>query len=259
MILIKKANNPLIAVEFLVKGLKLLPDPKLRSLIIIPILINIVLYSIALALGYYYVEELINQFIPNWLQWLNWILLPLFFILFFVVSFFSFTVLANLIASPFYGVLSARTQALISGEVQVIEQPVAQVMAGELKRVLYIVMRILPLLILFIIPVVNIIAPIIFALFSAWCLAMEFMAYPLENEGLLFVEQKELLKTARIGILSFGGITMLGLTLPVLNIIIGPAAVIGATIYLYEMREKPLEESQEEESEEESQDVQVQE
>ena len=56
MILIKKANNPLVAVEFLLKGLKLLPNPRLRSLIIIPIVINLVLYSVALALGYYYVE-----------------------------------------------------------------------------------------------------------------------------------------------------------------------------------------------------------
>ncbi len=249
MIFIKKANNPLLAVEFLVKGLKLLPDPKLRSLIIIPILINIVLYSIALILGYYYVDSLINQFIPDWLHWLNWILWPLFFILFFVASFFSFTVLANLIASPFYGVLAARTQAIISGEAQVIEQPITHVLIGELKRVLYILMRMLPLLILFAIPGVNIIAPVIFAVFSAWCLAMEFMAYPLENEGLLFVEQKELLKTARLGMLSFGGITMLCLTLPVINIIVGPAAVIGATIYLYEMREKRKEESDNEESE----------
>jgi CysZ protein len=244
MILIKKANNPLIAVGFLGKGLKLLTNPRLRSLIIIPILINIVLYSIALALGYYYVGELITQFIPDWLHWLNWILWPLFFIIFFVVSFFSFTVLANLIAAPFYGLLAARTQALISGDAQVVEQPLVQVMVGELKRVLYILIRFLPLLVLLVIPVVNIVAPFVFTLFSAWCLAMEFMAYPLENEGLLFVEQKELLKTARLGILGFGGITMLGLTLPVLNIIVGPAAVIGATLYLYEMREKPEEEQE---------------
>jgi CysZ protein len=251
MILIKKANNPLIALGFLGKGLKLLSDPKLRTFIIIPILINLVLYSIALALGYYYVEELITQFIPSWLQWLNWILLPLFFIIFFVLSFFSFTVLANLIASPFYGLLAARTQAIISGDAQVVEQPLAQVMVGELKRVGYIITRLLPLLILFFIPVINVIASFVLAIFGAWCLAMEYMAYPLENEGLLFVEQKELLKTVRLGALSFGGTTMLGLTLPVINIVVGPAAVIGATIYLYEMREKPPE-AEEEDSPDES-------
>jgi CysZ protein len=146
-----------------------------------------------------------------------------------------------LIASPFYGLLAARTQSIISGEVQIVEQPIAQVLVAELKRMLYIITRMLPLLVLFLIPVVNVVASFVLAVFGAWCLAMEYMAYPLENEGLLFVEQKELLKSRRLGMLSFGGLTMLGLTLPVLNIIIAPAAVIGATLYLYEMREKPEE------------------
>jgi len=238
MILLKKANNPLIAVGFLLKGVKLLTNPTLRSFVIIPILINMVLYSIVLALGYYYVDELITSAIPSWLHWLNWILWPLFFISFFVLSFFSFTVLANLIASPFYGLLAARTQSLISGEVQVVEQSISQVLIAESKRVLYIITRMLPLLVLFLIPVINVIASFVLAIFGAWCLAMEYMAYPLENEGLLFAEQKELLKSVRLGALSFGGLTMLGLTLPLLNIIIAPAAVIGATLYLHEMREK---------------------
>lgn len=239
MILLKKANNPLIAVGFLLRGMKLLSHPTLRTFIIIPILINIVLYSVVLALGYYYVDELITQAIPDWLHWLNWILWPLFFISFFVLSFFSFTVLANLIASPFYGLLAARTQSLISGQAQIVEQPLSQVLIAESKRVFYILTRILPLLVLFLIPVINVIASFVLAIFGAWCLAMEYMAYPLENQGLLFAEQKDLLKSVRLGALSFGGLTMLGLTLPVLNIIIAPAAVIGATLYLHEMREKP--------------------
>jgi len=242
MILTKKANNPLIAIGFLFKGMKLLTNPTLRSFIIIPIFINIVLYSVALALGYYYVNELITQAIPDWLHWLNWILWPLFFIGFFVLSFFSFTILANLIASPFYGLLAARTQALISGDVEIVEQPLSQVLIAESKRLLYIITRMLPLLVLFFIPVINVLASFVLAVFGAWCLAMEYMAYPLENEGLLFTEQKEVLKSTRLGVLSFGGVTMLGLTLPVLNIIIAPAAVIGATLYLHELREKLPEE-----------------
>jgi CysZ protein len=53
----------------------------------------------------------------------------------------------------------------------------------------------------------------------------------------LFDEQKRLAKEIRFGALSFGGLTMLGLTLPVVNIIIAPAAVIGATCYLYDIKE----------------------
>ena len=237
MLLINRANNPFIAAGFLYRGMKLLTNPQLRLFILIPILINIVLYGAALALGYYYVDRLIAQFIPASLQWLSWILWPLFFISFFVAGFFTFTVLANLIAAPFYGILSAKTLAVISGKAHIAEQPVLRVIAAELKRALYIMIRMLPLLVMFFIPVINIIASFALSLFGAWCLAMEFMAYPLENEGLLFADQKRLLKTVWLGALSFGAVTMIGLTLPVLNIIIGPAAVIGSTMYVHEMRE----------------------
>ena len=130
---------------------------------------------------------------------------------------------------------------MISGRAQVVEQPLLRVIAAELKRALYIMTRMLPLFVLFFIPVVNIIASFALSLFGAWCLAMEFMAYPLENEGLLFADQKRLLKTKWLGALSFGAVTMIGLTVPVLNIIIGPAAVIGSTMYVHEMQEKQVE------------------
>jgi len=238
MHLVSRSNNPLVAAGFLLRGIKLLANPRLRLFIVVPVFINIVLYGAALVLGYYYVDIFIAQVIPASLQWLRWILWPLFFISFFIAGFFTFTIVANLIASPFYGMLSARTLAVVSGNAHIVEQPLTRVIAAELKRMLYIMTRTLPLLVLFLIPVVNIIASFALSMFGAWCLAMEFMAYPLENEGLLFVDQKRLLKTVRLGALSFGAAAMIGLTVPVLNIIIGPAAVIGATVYVHEMRQK---------------------
>ncbi len=238
MIFAKKGNNPIVAIGYFFKGLKLLTSPVLRSFLIVPILINLVLYGAALTLGYYYMTDLINSFIPNWLQWLEWLLWPLFFICFFIAGFFTFTVMANIIAAPFYGKLAAKTLAVITGQAGTTEeQPLAKVMAAELKRVAYLATRAVPLLILFIIPGINVIAPFLWALFGAWGMALEYMAYPLENEGVLFSEQKQLAKDMRLGALSFGGLTMMGLTLPVLNIIVAPAAVIGATIYVYEVKD----------------------
>ncbi|MGZ8191901.1 MAG: sulfate transporter CysZ [Methylococcaceae bacterium] len=237
MIFDKKGNNPVLTVSYLFKGLQLLGSPELRKFILIPILINVVLYSVALALGYFYVDELIKQFIPGWLQWLDWILWPLFFISFFIAGFFTFTVLANLLAAPFYGKLSSKTLAIITGQaVAGAEQPIAKVMTAELNRALYFVTRALPLLILSIIPGLNVIAPFLWALFGAWGMALEYMAYPLENAGLLFSEQKQLLKSVRLGALSFGGLAVMGLTIPVFNLIVAPAAVIGATIYFNEVK-----------------------
>jgi CysZ protein len=236
MLFDKKGNNPALAIGYLFKGLALLTSAPLRSFIIIPVLINVVLYSAALILGYYYVADLINQFIPSWLHWLNWLLWPLFFISFFIAGFFTFTVLANLLAAPFYGKLSAKTAAIINGQTgAAAEQPLIQVLSAEIKRAGYLLRLALPLLILSIIPGINVIAPFLWALFGAWGMALEYMAYPLENAGVLFTEQKQLVKSIRWGALSFGGIAAMGLAIPILNIIVAPAAVIGATVYVNDM------------------------
>ncbi|MFI3119880.1 MAG: sulfate transporter CysZ [Methylococcaceae bacterium] len=233
----KRGNNPVLAVGFLFKGLKLLARPELRKFIIIPMLINVVLYSVALSLGYFYISDLIAQFIPGWLQWLSWVLWPLFFISFFIGGFFTFTVVANLLAAPFYGKLSAKTLAMVSDQAfATAEQPLPKVLLAETKRIGYLGSRALPLLILSIIPGLNVIAPFLWALFGAWGMALEYLAYPLENQGVLFSEQKALVKSVRLGALSFGGLAVLGLTVPVLNIIVAPAAVIGATLYFHEIK-----------------------
>jgi CysZ protein len=147
--------------------------------------------------------------------------------------------LANLIASPFYSQLSAKTIELISGQANTIEeQALSKVIWSEITRLTYLVSRMLPLLLLFIIPGINLIAPFVWALFGAWGIGLEFMAYPLENQGLLFKQQKLDAKSRRIGVLSFGGLTVVGLSIPVINLIVAPAAVIGATVYFYGLSEK---------------------
>jgi len=235
----EKSTSPVHAVNCLLKGLKLLAKAELRKYLLIPVLINVVLYSIAISLGYVYIADLITEFIPSWLSWLEWLIWPLFFISFSIIGFFTFTILANLIAAPFYSQLSIKTLELISGEKSTAaEQKVSQVLWAELGRMGYLVSRMIPLSILFIIPGINLIAPFLWALFGAWGIGLEFMAYPLENKGLLFAQQKEQAKTRRLSVLSFGGLTVLGLSIPVLNIVVAPAAVIGATVYFYSLNEE---------------------
>lgn len=236
----KKAGvNPLLAVQSLLKGASLLGHKKLRKYILVPITINLLLFSGMLYLGYHYVGVLIAQFIPGWLQWLDWLIYPLFFISFFMAGFFTFTLIANLIASPFYGGLAAKTLHVLhdqEGEIQ--EQPLLSVIGSELKRMGYLLSRAIPIVIISIIPGVNLIAPVLWGLFGAWGISMEYFAYTLENEGVLFSEQRQALKSIRIGALSFGGIVLLGLMIPLLNIVIPPIAVISATLYRQKLRVK---------------------
>ena len=201
-----KGNNPAYALNCFIQGLKLLNRAELRKYLLIPVLINFVLYSVVFALGYYYISDLITQSIPGWLSWMEWIIWPLFFISFSIVGFFTFTIIANLIASPFYSQLAAKTLDVITEQTNNIEeQPVNQVILAEIKRAVYLISRMLPLLILFIIPMINLIAPFLWVLFGAWGMGLEFMAYPLENQGQLFAQQKEEAKARRIGVLTFGG------------------------------------------------------
>ena len=245
MLKLKNGNNPVFALGCLVQGIKLLNHPQLRKYLLIPLLINTVLYSGAFVLGYHSVSALIHEFIPDWLTWLNWILWPLFFVSFLVVGFFTFTLFANLIAAPYYSKLSTKALQIVLGQdVPIVEQAWDKVFIGELKRIGYLSIRILPLLLLFVIPVVNLIAPVLWALFAAWGIAMEYMAYPLESRGLAFPEQKQFLQQSRWGALSFGGVIGLALTLPLVNLLIGQAAVIGATIYVHRLSQNPTDTEQ---------------
>ena len=238
MLNLTRGNNPLFALGCLWQGIKMLGHPELRKYLLIPLFINTVLYTGAFVLGYHSVSALIHQFIPDWLSWLNWILWPLFFLSFLVIGFFTFTLFANLIAAPYYSRLAAKTLQILSGQpVSKADLPWDKVFFGELRRIGYLLLRVLPLLLLFLIPVLNLLAPLLWAAFAAWGLAMEFLAYPLEERGLVFAEQKQFMQQARWGVLSFGGLTGLGLTLPIVNLLIGQAAVIGATIYVQRLLE----------------------
>jgi CysZ protein len=221
------------ASSYLFKGLKLLSTPALRPFVLMPLLINLVLYSVAFVLGYLYLNHIVAQLIPTWLHWLTWLIYPLFFISFCAIGFFTFSLLANLISAPFYAKLAAKTLVVIGASpAQRFEPSAKQVWQAELKRLRYSMTHTLPLLILFVIPVVNLIAPILWLGFSAWCVALEYFAYSQENRGVLFFEQQAHLKTMKLSALSFGSLVTLGQALPFINIVIAPAAVIAATLYV---------------------------
>ena len=232
-----KKDNPVLAVHCFIRSLGLLGHPDLRRYLIVPVVVNLLLYSLAFILSYQYLSGWINDIIPGWLMWLEWLIWPLFFLCYLLATFFSFTLMANLIASPFYSKLALKTLQVISEQPPALtEPPIMQVLLSELKRIFYLVSRMLPLLLLFIIPGLNLIAPLLWALFGAWGMGLEYLAYPMENQGVLFSELRTQAKTTRLSVLTLGGLTLGGLSLPIINLIIAPAAVIAATLYQYEQQ-----------------------
>ena len=253
----KDSNNPVIGFGYVVRGLKLIRVPGLRRFVLIPLLINILIFSAMLWFGIGQFEGFMNDYLPagapswlpewGWLQttftwivepfrWLLWILFALAFLL---ILIYGFTLIANIIGAPFNDLLSARVEQHLTGKQP--EEAHASVLAAiwpsvlsELQKAGYFLTRGLPLLILFIIPGINVIAPLVWGFYSAWVLANEYAEYPMGLHGILFREQRLFLKKRRLSTYGFGGGVMLMTVVPVLNFIAMPTAVAGATAWWVE-------------------------
>ena len=97
------------------RGFQLIRQPGVRIFVVIPLLINIALFSLGITLLVWGVERAMDAFLPAWLDWLRVILWPIFVAAFLLVVFYGFAVLANLIASPFNGFLAAAVERHLRG------------------------------------------------------------------------------------------------------------------------------------------------
>lgn len=229
-------------------GLRWLPKAGLRSFVILPLLINIALFGAGIWWGAGQLERLdqaIQRGLPGWLAWLHWLIWPLFVLTALVVVFYAFTVVANVIAGPFNGLLAARVEKLaVPGsappcpDAEPIWKELLLSPLRELNKLFYFIGWAIPLLLLSFVPVINVAAPILWALFAAWMLALEYADYPLGQRGLSFRDQRRLLRRYWPLTLGFGGMTLALTLIPGLNFLAMPAAVIGATLMW--VREAPI-------------------
>ncbi len=222
----------------LLAGFRLLSKAGVRLYVIIPLMLNSLLFSAVIILGARRLSEMINWLTSNWtwMEWLSWLLWPLFALITLTIVFFCFSIIANLIAAPFNSFLSAAVARHLSGTNS--EQNIGlSALAGELLaafkseaiKLIYFLIRAIPLLLLFFIPVIQACAPVIWFFFGAWMLALEYMEYPMGNEGMLFPEVRATLAGSRALTLSFGASVMLLTMIPMVNFLIMPAAVAAAT------------------------------
>ncbi|MDX1654926.1 MAG: sulfate transporter CysZ [Candidatus Competibacteraceae bacterium] len=223
---------------YLLTGFRLLPHPQVRTFVVIPFLINAGLFSIGIWWAWGAFEGLIQSLVawlPDWLDWLSWLLWPLFVVAQLIVVFYTFTLVANLVAAPFNGTLAERVEDLVGPNRQRPPQRPLWAEAAiaplvELKKLGYFIAWTLPLLLLFFIPPLNLAAPFVWAAFTAWMLALQYMDYPMGNHRLPFKEQRKVLAEKRWLGLGFGAGVLAMTLVPVLNFLAMPTAVVGATV-----------------------------
>lgn len=231
--------NPFAGITYLLKGLQLIFSPGLRRYVIIPLLINTAIFIAVIWFGFSQIAGLIDWLIaklPEWLQWLSWLLYLLFGLVCLLLVFFTFSLLANVIAAPFNDLLCEAVAKKLAGDdilKQADQRPFIQQiipsMLNEVKKLAYFAGWSIPFLILLVIPGINIVGTVLWFLFSAWMLNLEYMDYPMSLRNLEFREQRVELKKRRILSYSFGSTVSVATLIPVVNFLVMPAAVAGAT------------------------------
>ncbi|MDO6562426.1 sulfate transporter CysZ [Amphritea sp. 1_MG-2023] len=239
-------GNPLRGANYLLRGLAMLPEKGIRHFVIVPLIINIFIFTGAIWLLFdqmgYWIEYLLSAILPDWdwLQFIRYILWPFIAILVLIVVYYSFSVVANIIAAPFNGILSEKVEQRLRGVTltdsgwKEIVALIPRTIARELSKLVYYLPRLLLLILLAFIPVVGMIAPILLFLFGCWMMAIQYCDYPMDNNKISFRDMKDSLKQRRLTSVGFGGLISLGMMIPLLNLLLMPAAVVGATIYWVE-------------------------
>ena len=152
-----------------------------------------------------------------------------------VAVFYTFTIVANLIAAPFNSLLSSSIEAKLTGSKPVdmsaekLVKLVLRTMGSEISKLLYFLLWLIPVLLITVIPVINVVAPFAWFLYAAWSFAIEYTDYPLGNRGKLFREIKQYNKQHRMRTLGLGTGVFVMTSIPVLNFIAMPVAVAAAT------------------------------
>jgi CysZ protein len=226
--------------RYLTRGARLLSHPSLRMFVVVPLLVNILIFGSLIGVGFSYLVDLMDWMlarIPDWLDFIQWILWPLIGISVSLISGYLFTAMALIIASPFNALLAEKAEELVTSRPVNSLEGLGAALLGvprgiirEIAKLLYYVPMAVFVLLISFIPGVNAIAPVLWFLLGAWMMSIQFVDYPMDNHQLGFADVKEAVRSRRLSSMGFGGLVAVCTAIPVVNFFVVPAAVVGATL-----------------------------
>ena len=233
-------GNLVTGAGYFLRGLAMTFQPGLRRFVMVPLIANVVLFSLMGWLVY----ELVTDFydaamltVPEWLQFLSWIITP--------------AALAGRWTDDRIRLHPAGVNADLafsratrrkggggghwrggprSGGYCSALLEVPRALFREIRKFLCYVPMALAVLILTIVPVFNAFAPLAWFLLGAWMMSLQFVDYPMDNHRLPFREVRDACAAHRLSTIGFGGTVAFFTGIPFLNLMVIPAAVIGATL-----------------------------
>ncbi len=218
------------------KGFELIRLKGIRRFIFIPLTINLVLFSYAfyyLFMQVDYYMSFLDAMIPQWLSWISYLIWPLAIISLLIIFSFIFSTAANWIAAPFNGLLSEKMEALLTGQpsddadFKDVVKDIPRTLSREWSKLAYYLPRAIGFFIIsWFVPVIG---QIIWFLFVAWMMAVQYKDYPFDNHKISFNQAKQALKERQGLSYSFGISVAIFSMIPIINLIVMPVAICGAT------------------------------
>ena len=222
-------------------GFDLITTKGLKRFVFVPLFINLVLFSTAF---YFLLGEIqggidyITGLIPDWLGWLktaiNFFVWPLAVISILLSFALIFGTLANWIAAPFNGLLAEKVERHLTGQslgdegLMAIVRDLPRTFGREVTKLIYYLPRALGFLLLFFfLPVIG---QILWFLFGAWMMAIQYTDYGADNNQVSFSEMKRRMAESRLNNLLFGVVVYFLMAIPVVNFFLIPVAVAGGTV-----------------------------
>ncbi|MCG6214869.1 sulfate transporter CysZ [Vibrio furnissii] len=228
-------------------GFDIAVSPGIRRFVLMPLLANILLVGGALYYLFSHLDSWINNWmgqIPDWLSWLSYLLWPLLVITILATFSYFFSTLANFIAAPFNGLLAEKVEEKLTGQkvnddgVLAVVKDVPRIMSREWRKLVYVLPKAIGLFILLLIPALGqTLGPILWFIFTAWMLAIQYCDYPFDNHKVSFNDMRNSLKQKQGKAYTFGMLVSVLTTIPIINLFVMPVAVCGATaMWVHEFR-----------------------
>jgi len=224
------------ALSFLAGFRLLFSQARLRS-VLWRMLVLLAVLLVVLSTGVFWLSSsLADMFMPGgdaWyvhlLAWLAWFFS---FILALVAGVLSFAALGSIAAAPWLDELCIIVEGLEGTDTPLPKLSWSQTVMASIWNILMPLLGFLPwallALVLLLVPVVGtIVASLIFAVAGARLLSFEFMDAPAGRRGWKWHERKCEFRDKKWFYFGFSGLASLLLVIPVLNLFVLPAAVVG--------------------------------
>jgi CysZ protein len=238
MMALKSDNNLHSGAAYLFHGFALIFKPGLKRFLIIPLIINVLLFVGLFFLTQHYLSlfnHWMDSHLPTWLHWLNFLVWLIFMAGFVLTVVYTFVTLSNILCLPFNSLLSEQVQIYLTGKSPIKKniwefiQDLPRLLGRQLAVMGYFIPRAVFLLILFLVPLVQMIAGLLWLAFNAWMMTLQHIDYPMDNNQVPFKDLRRLMSQNYRLSMGFGAGFLLLSVIPVVNLLLIPAAVAGAT------------------------------